>query len=144
MSDSRIRKLVVAGLVMRDETILVTQRTAQQPMPLKWEFPGGKMEPGEGPAEALRRELLEELGAVVEVGTIYEALAHSYAGFDLLMLVYPCRIADGGEPRCVDVADMAWVRPVEMRNYDILEADLPLVERLIKEGVARPGFRSGV
>lgn len=113
-------------------------------MPLKWEFPGGKMEAGEGPEEALMRELHEELGVEVEVGKIYEALAHSYPAFDLLMLVYPCRIVGGGQPELREVADMAWVKPVEMRQYDILEADAPLVERLIEEGGAAPGFPAGV
>ena len=129
---------------MREDQILVTQRTKQQPMPLKWEFPGGKMEPGESPKETLRRELREELGVEVEVGNIYEALAHSYAGFDLLMLVYPCRITGEGEPEHREVADMAWVKPVGMRAFDILEADIPLVERLIQEGVPAPGFSAGV
>ena len=129
---------------MRGEQILVTQRTAQQPMPLKWEFPGGKMEPGEGPEEALRRELHEELGVEVEVGQIYEVLAHAYPSFDLLMLVYPCRLVGEGNPELREVADMAWVKPLEMRAFDILAADAPLVERLIEEGVATPGFPAGV
>ena len=129
---------------MRGEQILVTQRTAQQPMPLKWEFPGGKMEPGEGPEEALRRELHEELGVEVEVGQIYEVLAHAYPSFDLLMLVYPCRLVGEGNPELREVADMAWVKPLEMRAFDILAADAPLVERLIEEGIATPGFPAGV
>jgi len=129
---------------MRGEQILVTQRTAQQPMPLKWEFPGGKIEPGETPEEALRRELHEELAVRVEVGKIYEVLAHSYPSFDLLMLVYPCRLVGEGNPELREVADMAWVKPLEMRAFDILEADAPLVERLIEEGVAAPGFPAGV
>ncbi len=60
------------------------------------------------------------------------------------MLVYPCRLATELEAQCIDVADFAWVTPQEMRDYDILVADAPLVERLIEEGVRDPGFRSGV
>ena len=123
---------------------MVTQRTAQQPMPLKWEFPGGKMEAGENPKTTLQRELREELGIEIEVGNIYEVLAHAYLEFDLLMLVYPCRMTSKGEPQRRDVADLAWVKPLEMRRFDILEADAPLVERLIEEGVKTPGFPAGV
>lgn len=142
--ERRSRKLVVAGIIMSGGRILVTQRTASQPMPLKWEFPGGKLEAGETPEVALRRELLEELGVEVEVGKIYEVLTHAYPAFDLLMLVYPCRCLGEKGPECLEVADFAWVEPAEMPGYDILEADAPLVDRLIEEGVPRPGFAPSV
>ena len=103
-------------------------------MPLKWEFPGGKIEAGEAPEEALRRELAEEIGVEVKVGLVWEVLFHAYPDFDLLMLVYPCTIVQG-TPACCEVADMAWTLPSEMRDYDILVADKPLVERLITEGL---------
>jgi 8-oxo-dGTP diphosphatase len=128
----------VAGLVLEGERILITQRMADQPLPLKWEFPGGKIEGGETPEAALRRELLEEIGVEVSVGRIWDVLFHAYPEFDLLMLVYPCRVQGPGQPRCCEVADLAWVQPLEMRSYDILEADSPLVERLIREGPPSP------
>jgi mutator protein MutT len=104
----RERKLVVAGLIGgRDGRLLITRRRADHAMPLLWEFPGGKVEPGESPAQALVRELLEELGARVEVGRIWEVLFHSYPEFDLVMLVYGCRLAPGEIPRCVEVDSMA-------------------------------------
>lgn len=130
----RTRKLVVAGLVIEAERILITQRMASQAMPLKWEFPGGKIESGESPEDALRRELQEEIGVSVRVGRIWEVLYHPYPEFDLLMLVYVCFI-QSGSPSCCEVADLAWIRPKELRNYDILEADAPLVRRLECEGV---------
>jgi 8-oxo-dGTP diphosphatase len=133
--ERRSRKLVVAGLVVGDEQILITQRSATQSMPLKWEFPGGKIEAGESPEEALRRELREEIGVEVSVGQVWEVLSHAYPEFDLLMLVYPCQLLGSDAPRCCEVADLAWVQPLEMRSYDILEADAPLVERLIREGI---------
>ena len=129
----RERKLVVAGLIARDGVVLITQRRADQALPLQWEFPGGKVEPGEAPAVALARELREEIGVTVEVGRIWDVLFHAYDAFDLVMLVYPCRIVDG-EPGAVEVADLAWVRAGELPRWDILPADRPLVDRLISEG----------
>jgi 8-oxo-dGTP diphosphatase len=135
---SRSRKLVVAGLVVEGERVLITQRRADQSLPLGWEFPGGKMEPGETPELALARELREEIGVEVTVGRVWEVLSHPYPEFDLLMLVYPCRIRGGGTATCCEVADLAWVRPDEMDGYDILVADRPLVERMQSEGLPQP------
>lgn len=130
MTAPRARKLVVAGLIIGDdERVLITQRRADQALPLQWEFPGGKVEPGEAPVAALIRELREELGVTVTVGRIWDVLFHAYPAFDLVMLVYPCRIVDGA-PRPVEVADLAWVAARDLARWDILPADRPLVERL--------------
>lgn len=136
MADLRPRKLVVAGLIVgEDQRILITQRRADQSLPLQWEFPGGKVEPGEAPADALARELAEELGVVAVVGRIWDVLFHPYPAFDLVMLVYVCRIAAGETPRAVEVADLVWVRTDELPgSWDILPADRPLVMRLVAEG----------
>ena len=131
----RDRKLVVAGLIVRDDgLVLITQRRADQALPLQWEFPGGKVEPGESPVEALARELREEIGVSVDVGRIWDVLFHAYPAFDLVMLVYACRIVEGNEPSAVEVADVQWVERAKLPEWDILPADRPLVERLIAEG----------
>ena len=133
MTDRR-RTLVVAGLILGDDgRILITQRRADQALGGKWEFPGGKVEPGEAPVAALARELREELGVAAAVGRIWDVLFHAYPEFDLVMLVYVCRI--NGAPRTVEVADLAWVAPRDLAGWDILPADRPLVERLGAEGV---------
>ena len=130
MTEPRARKLVVAGLVIGEgERVLITQRRADQALPLQWEFPGGKVEPGEAPVDALVRELREELGVTVAVGRIWDVLFHAYPAFDLVMLVYVCRIVEGS-PRAVEVADLAWVVARDLARWDILPADRPLVERL--------------
>jgi 8-oxo-dGTP diphosphatase len=129
----RARKLVVAGLIIGDDgRILITQRRADQALALRWEFPGGKVEPGEAPIAALERELREEIGVTVAVGRIWDVLFHAYPEFDLVMLVYACRIV-GGSPRAVEVADLAWVAAHDLARWDILPADRPLVERLSLE-----------
>ena len=133
----RERKLVVAGLIIgTDGRILITQRRADQALPLQWEFPGGKVEAGEAPAAALARELREELGIDVVVGRIWDVLFHAYPAFDLVMLVYACRMTPSSPaPRAVEVADLVWIEPHALPGgHDILPADRPLVERLVAEG----------
>jgi 8-oxo-dGTP diphosphatase len=125
----RPRKIVVAALVRDDQgRILLTQRREDQPMPLYWELPGGKLEPGESPAEGLARELREELGVTAEVGRAYDVLFHRYPEFDLLMLVYACTLA--APPRPIEVKQIAFVPPERLGDYNVLPADAPLVARL--------------
>jgi 8-oxo-dGTP diphosphatase len=129
------RKLVVAALVVnvRGE-VLLTQRRADQDLPLLWEFPGGKVEPGEAPDAALARELAEELGVAATVGRIWDVLFHRYPAYDVTMLVYRCALAPGAVPRPVEVADLAWVPAARLGEYEVLPADAPLVRRLVEEG----------
>ena len=137
MTAPRVRKLVVAGLIVRaaDGKILITQRRADQALPLQWEFPGGKVEPGEPPEAALARELREEIGIEVEIGRIWDVLFHAYPEYDVYMLVYRCAPKPSQEPQCVEVRDLAWCRPEALGRYDILPADAPLIARLRAEGV---------
>lgn len=139
---ARARTLVVAGLIVGDDgRVLITQRRPDQAFGGAWEFPGGKVEPGEAPVDALIRELREEIGVRVAVGRIWDVLFHAYPDFDLVMLVYVCRIASDlpggirGSPRAVEVADVAWVAAHDLAAWDVLAADRPLVERLRVEGV---------
>lgn len=104
-------------------------------MPLKWELPGGKVEPGEAPDAALAREVREELGCGCAVGRIDDVVFFAYPEFDLYMLVYACAL--DGEPRAVEVAEVAWVRPSELTRFDVLPADEGLMARLAREAAAR-------
>jgi len=125
----RSRKLVVAALVREGGRVLVSRRRADQAMPLLWEFPGGKIEPGEAPEAALAREVREELGCEIRVGRIFEVVFHAYADFDLYMLVYACEITAGTpEPR--EVAEVAWVEAARLPDLDLLPADYPLARAL--------------
>jgi 8-oxo-dGTP diphosphatase len=126
----RPRKLVVAALVRRGGLVLVSRRRADQPMPLLWEFPGGKVEPGEDPVVALAREVREELGCGARVGRIHEVVFHAYEAFDLVMLVYAVEL--DGEPAAVEVAEVAWVEPTRLPQLDLLPADYPLAHSLAR------------
>jgi 8-oxo-dGTP diphosphatase len=128
-SEPRVRKLVVAALIRDGGRVLVSRRRADQAMPLLWEFPGGKVEPGESPAAALSREVREELGCAVRVDRIHDVVFHPYAEFDLLMLVYACTIV-AGVPAPVEVAEVAWVEAARLPTLDLLPADFPLARAL--------------
>ena len=107
----------------------MSRRRADQSMPLLWEFPGGQVEPGEDPRQALAREVREELGCGVAVGRIHEVVFHAYPDFDLYMLVYPCEITEGA-PTAVEVAEVSWVAAVKLPELDLLPADFPLAKDL--------------
>ena len=130
---ARPRKLVVAALIRqdgrKDGPVLMSRRRADQNPPLLWEFPGGKVEPGEAPDIALAREIREELGCGVTVGHIHDVVFHAYPEFDVYLLVYPCAIVTGS-PRAVEVAEIAWVEPARLPALDLLPADYPLARAL--------------
>jgi 8-oxo-dGTP diphosphatase len=132
VSGQRPRKLVVAALIREGSRVLVSQRRADQPMPLLWEFPGGKVEPGEHPEAALTREVREELGCTVTVDRIFEVVFHAYPDFDLVMLVYSARIIEG-TPRPIEVARVEWVEASRLPSLDLLPADYPLAEALASD-----------
>lgn len=128
----RRRLLVVAALIEQDGRILMSQRRSDQSLPDCWEFPGGKIEPGEAPESALVREIAEELGCEVAVGSIYEVVFFPYPDFDLYMLVYRALIT-AGEPQARQVAAIAWLAPAEIEQRELPPADYPLARRLARE-----------
>jgi 8-oxo-dGTP diphosphatase len=130
---SRRQLLVVAALIEREGRFLLAQRRADQSLPLYWELPGGKVEPGESPAQALAREIDEELGCRIEVGPVFEVVFHAYPEFDLVMLVYRAGLL-AGEPQARQVAAVEWVGREELCARQLAPADLPLARRLAREG----------
>ena len=123
-------KQVVAALIVRENKVLICQRTKHQPMPLKWEFPGGKVEPGEKPKEALRRELEEELGILAEIGREVATVQHSYSNGNAVELRFYLVEHFTGEIQNRIFRDVRWVRKEEMPAFDFLEADVVLVKDL--------------
>ena len=120
------------ALIDVDGRVLLAQRPEGKPMAGLWEFPGGKVEPGETPEAALIRELHEELG----IDTWASCLApltfasHAYDSFHLLMPLYICRRWDGTVASKEGQA-LAWVRPNKLRDYPMPPADIPLIPPLI-------------
>jgi 8-oxo-dGTP diphosphatase len=120
---------VVAGVIRRDGRFLITQRVAGDTLGGYWEFPGGKVEPGEELTAALRRELEEELGIETEIGAQIHTFVHAYPDRDVRLYFYEARIVSG-EPRKLEVADLTWVTPDQFLDYQFPEGDLPLLNQL--------------
>jgi 8-oxo-dGTP diphosphatase len=121
-------KQVVAALIVRENKILICQRTEDQAMPLKWEFPGGKVEPDEDLKDALHRELDEELGIDAEIGRKIAAIQHTYAnGVSLALYFYRVDHFENEIDNRI-FRDVRWVDRKELPTYDFLEADVRLVQ----------------
>ncbi len=121
---------VVAGVIRgADGTFLITQRMADDTLGGYWEFPGGKVEPGEELVAALRRELREELGVETEIGAEIQRVVHAYPDRDVRVYFYEARIVSG-EPARLEVADLAWIRAEQFDDYQFPEADRPLLDLL--------------
>ena len=120
--------LVVAAVILREGCVMICQRRPGVHNGLKWEFPGGKLEPGESPEAALARELREELDIEVRVDRVSDAVHYRYPDRDVRVLFYTCELLSG-EPRTVDCSAIAWVEPDRLGEYDFAGADRVFVER---------------
>lgn len=128
-SDSvHVVTVVAAALIREDGAILLTRRPEGKSMAGLWEFPGGKLEAGETPEQALARELEEELGLSVQISALEPLTfaSHGYESFHLLMPVYTCRQWTGSiSPQ--EGQETAWVNPDQLHDYPMPPADLPLL-----------------
>jgi 8-oxo-dGTP diphosphatase len=121
--------IVVAALIMGQGKLLVTQRKKDSSHGLLWEFPGGKVEEGEGPRGALRRELKEELDVEVQVGELFDAVFYFYPECPVLLVVYRCQI-EKGSLKPIGCHDLRWVSLRELEILVMPPADDPIREHL--------------
>lgn len=128
----KILLVVAVALVDADNRVLIAQRPEGKALAGLWEFPGGKLEPGERPEAALIRELDEELGIVTQEACLAPLTfaSHAYEDFHLLMPLYICR-RWSGYPTAREHAALKWVAPRALRDYPMPPADEPLVATLI-------------
>lgn len=120
---------VAAALVFRDGRLLITRRPPGKHLAGLWEFPGGKLNPGESWERALVRELLEEVGIEVHPGPLYEEITHAYPGKTVRLRFFLCR-AGPGQARPIECDAVAWVDREGLLQHEFPPADQRLLERL--------------
>ncbi len=123
-------RFVAAGLIVRNGEVLIGQRRPDQPMALLWEFPGGKIEPGESPEQDLARELREELGIEAEIGTQVTRIRHNYRHGGAVDLKFFTVHEFKGEIANQIYAQVRWVKFADLPGYEFLAADRGLVKDL--------------
>jgi 8-oxo-dGTP diphosphatase len=128
------RITVTAAILLREETIFIGKRKNIGALPGKWEFPGGKVEPGETPEACLKRELKEELGIDAEVGDLLWEGQHTYDFATVHLLVYRA-YWNGSKVASSDHDETQWAPLDRLFEYDFAPADWPLVKRLVKKGL---------
>jgi 8-oxo-dGTP diphosphatase len=122
---------VVCAVIEQDGRVLLAQRPAHKHLPLKWEFPGGKVEANETAEAALVREIQEELDCTIRIVRSLPRFTHTYDQTTIEMIPFACRLAAGSpvlQPG--EHAAIAWVLPRELAGYDLAGADLPVVAML--------------
>jgi 8-oxo-dGTP diphosphatase len=128
-SEPRPTVEVAAGLVFREHKLLITRRRAEAHLGGLWEFPGGKREPGETFTACLVRELAEELGIEVEVGSLLDCVTHAYPDKVVRIEFFRCRW-QRNEPQALHCAEFKWITGAELADHQFPEADLRLIQRL--------------
>lgn len=123
---------VTCAIIEKDGLILAAQRSSSMSLPLKWEFPGGKIDCGETPEECLCRELLEEMNIALRVGQSLPTTTHHYPAFTVTLYPFVCSI-DSGEMILHEHAAIAWLPPEELQTLDWAEADLPVIRSYLAE-----------
>ncbi len=131
--------LVTAAVIRRGdplqggEQVLLAQRPLQGLLGGLWEFPGGKLQPGEDLAACLRREICEELGVEVSVGASLGVYRHAYTHFRVTLHAFACRLANGAEPRPLQAHDLRWAQVSELANFPMGKIDRLIARRLEQE-----------
>lgn len=120
---------VVAAIIRRNDNFLICQRPVGKSQELLWEFPGGKIEPGETGEQAIIRECYEELGVTLRVDSFFMDITHEYPDRIVHLSVYNCSLTDG-EPVRLEHNDMRWITAAQCGDFEFCPADVEIVERL--------------
>ncbi|AEJ18230.1 8-oxo-dGTP diphosphatase MutT [Gracilinema caldarium] len=120
---------VTAAVILHDGKVLIAQRALDKKLAGKWEFPGGKIEPGETPEACLIREIQEELGVTIEVERFFTETEYHYDTEAIRLLAYIARWIDGNFQLTAH-SQIQWVTPSELESYDFAPADVPIVKKL--------------
>ncbi|WDF67669.1 (deoxy)nucleoside triphosphate pyrophosphohydrolase [Sphingobacterium oryzagri] len=123
---------VTCGIIEQAGKILICQRSSAMSLPLKWEFPGGKVEANESEEACLKREINEELGLLIQVGTALDSVIYAYPTFTICLHPYHCTWLDG-DLHLREHAQARWVLPENLLDFDWAAADLPIVHELMKK-----------
>jgi len=119
---------VVCAVIEKDGLVLLAQRPPSKLLALKWEFAGGKVEPGEDPAVAIIREIREELGCEVAITQVLPRFTHDYGRVVIEMIPFVCRLTPGSpEPHPHEHVALAWAKLDELTTYDLAAADYPVI-----------------
>ena len=121
---------VVCAIIQNQNRILIAQRSAAMALPLKWEFPGGKVKPGEDMPSALKREIYEELHMAIEVGEALTPVEYHYEAFSIGLYPFLC-ISDSRAFIRREHKDIRWEKLERLNHYDWAAADVPVVEELL-------------
>jgi 8-oxo-dGTP diphosphatase len=122
---------VTAAILIENGRVLIARRRPGASQAGMWEFPGGKVRPGESPAQCLKREILEELGIEIAVDEFFGESVYAYEDKTIRLLAYRVR-AEGGEMSRNDHAELAWVAIADLGRYRFCPADVPFTEKLRK------------
>lgn len=123
---------VVAAIIEKDGKILICRRAENKTRALKWEFPGGKIEPGETPEQAVLRECREELDVDLCVNGEFMRVLHSYPDIEIQLTVFRTAII-GSDPRCIEHKEIRFVYPSELADFELCPADITVAEKIISE-----------
>lgn len=126
---------VTCAIIVKNDKVLICQRSTSMKMPLKWEFPGGKIEHGESEKDCLKREIREELGIKINLGKALTPVEHQYPNFKICLkpyISYICTL-DSGTLLSKEHEQAIWVDITDLPNYDLAEADIPIVNELLKQ-----------
>lgn len=134
MTENRRHIHVACAIIERNGLILAARRSEAMSLPLRWEFPGGKIDPGETPEQCLRRELREELGIAISVGAALEPVTHDYPTFTVTLYPFVCAMEEGGEITLHEHAAIAWLTPEALPSLDWAAADGPILEQYLDQG----------